>query len=233
MNLFEVVSAEWLPLLLGALFAYLLGSISPAILVGRLFAKTDIRTMGSGNAGATNVLRSLGAVPALLTTLGDLTKSILSVLLGQWLVNHLGEAINSTRGDLIAMYVAGAFCIIGHLYPLYYGFRGGKGVMATLGMMLVLDWRVALTALAFFIVVVSMTQYVSLGSMLAGVVMTLATFVYRFYFDEFSLAYALGCAAASGLIAAMVILKHRANIVRLLNGTESKISIGKEKKKEH
>ena len=233
MSLFEVVAAEWFPLLLAALFAYLLGSISPAIIVGHLFAKGDIRKMGSGNAGATNVLRSLGAIPALLTTLGDLGKSILSVLLGQWLVNNLGAAINSTRGDLIAMYIAGAFCIVGHLYPLYYGFRGGKGVMATLGMMLVLDWRVALTALAFFILIVGMTQYVSLGSMLAGVVMTLVTFVYRFYFDKFSVAFALGCTAASALITAMVIIKHRSNIVRLLNGTENKFSIGKDKKKEH
>lgn len=231
MSLWDVVSAEWLPLLLGAVAGYLLGSFSPAIIVGRLFAKDDIRNMGSGNAGATNVLRSLGALPAILTTLGDLAKSVVSVLLSQWLVNNLGAHLNSTRGDLIAMYVAGTFCIIGHLYPLYYGFRGGKGVMATLGLLLVLDWRVALTALAAFILVVVLTQYVSLGSMLAGVTMTVTTFLYRYYVDKASMELALGCAAGLALITVMVVLKHRQNIIRLIHGTENKLSLGKDKKK--
>lgn len=231
MSLWDVISAEWLPLLLGAIAAYLLGSFSPAIIVGKLFAKGDIRNMGSGNAGATNVLRSLGALPAILTTLGDLAKSIGAVLLGQWLVNNLGAHLNSTRGDLIAMYLAGALCIVGHLYPVYYGFRGGKGVMATLGMMLVLDWRVALTALAFFILVVVLTQYVSLGSMLAGVVMTITTFLYRYYADKSSLSVAIGCTFGAAVITVMVIIKHRQNIVRLIHGTENKLSLGKDKKK--
>ena len=103
--------------------------------------------------------------------------------------------------------------------------------MATLGMMLVLDWRVALTALAFFILVVVLTQYVSLGSMLAGVVMTITTFLYRYYADKSSLSVAIGCTFGAAVITVMVIIKHRQNIVRLIHGTENKLSLGKDKKK--
>ena len=125
MDLVAFISAKWLPLLLTAVIAYLLGSISPAILVGRCFAKTDIREMGSGNAGATNVLRSLGKVPAIITTAGDLAKSVVAVLLSRLFMTNLGGDFNVDQSVRIGMYIAGVVCILGHLFPLYYGFRGG------------------------------------------------------------------------------------------------------------
>ena len=224
MDLVAFISTKWLPLLLTAVIAYLLGSISPAILVGRCFAKTDIREMGSGNAGATNVLRSLGKVPAIITTAGDLAKSVVAVLLSRLFMTNLGGDFNVDQSVRIGMYIAGVVCILGHLFPLYYGFRGGKGVMATLGMLLVVDWRVALAALGGFILVVVLTRYVSLGSMIAGVVMTAATFVFCYAVDGLALNLSLLCTVFPAIITVVVTIKHSANIRRLINGTESKLS---------
>lgn len=229
MDLMAFIGAKWLPLLLTAVIAYLLGSFSPAILVGRYFAKTDIREMGSGNAGATNVLRSLGALPAIITTAGDLAKSVVAVVLSRVLMTHLGGAFNADQSLRIGMYIAGVLCIIGHLFPVYYGFRGGKGVMATLGMLLVVDWRVALSALAGFIIVVAITRYVSLGSMLAGVVMTAATFVFCYAVDGLALNLSLLCTVFPAIITVIVTFKHSANIRRLIDGTENKLSFHSKK----
>lgn len=229
MDLVAFISAKWLPLLLTAVIAYLLGSISPAILVGRYFAKTDIREMGSGNAGATNVLRSLGKLPAIITTAGDLAKSVVAVLLSRLLMANLGSDFNVDQSVRIGMYIAGVVCILGHLFPLYYGFRGGKGVMATLGMLLVVDWRVALAALGGFVLVVALTRYVSLGSMIAGVVMTAATFVFCYVVDDLALNLSLLCTVFPAIITVVVTIKHAANIRRLINGTESKLSFHSKK----
>ncbi|MBQ3132665.1 MAG: glycerol-3-phosphate 1-O-acyltransferase PlsY [Clostridia bacterium] len=226
MDLLDFLAAKWLPLLVSAVAAYLLGSFNPAILVGRYFAKQDIRDMGSGNAGATNVLRTLGPLPAIITTVGDLAKSAIAVVLSRL---FMGIGYQSEEVWIIGMYVAGLFCILGHLFPVYYHFRGGKGVMATLGMLLVVDWRVALIALAGFIVVVAITRYVSLGSMIAGVVMTVATFVITHLVDDRSLSMSLVCTLFPALITVIVVIKHRGNIRRLIDGTESKLSFGSKK----
>ena len=226
MDLLDFLAAKWLSLLVSAVAAYLLGSFNPAILVGRYFAKQDIRDMGSGNAGATNVLRTLGPLPAIITTVGDLAKSAIAVALSRL---FMGIGYQSEEVWIIGMYVAGLFCILGHLFPVYYHFRGGKGVMATLGMLLVVDWRVALIALAGFIVVVAITRYVSLGSMIAGVVMTAATFVITHLVDDRSLSMSLVCTLFPALITVIVVIKHRGNIRRLIDGTESKLSFGSKK----
>ena len=152
--MWAIIESSWLALLLTAVVAYLLGSINWAIIITRLFSKKDIRDEGSGNAGATNVLRSEGPLPALLTTLGDLAKSMAAVLLGRYLVIHFHFAYAGewpvTAAGLVGGYLAGLFCVMGHLFPVFYNFRGGKGVLATLGMFLVADWRVALMCLTLF-----------------------------------------------------------------------------------
>ena len=232
MDLLTFLQEHWLQLLCSAVAAYLLGSFSPAILVGRFFAKKDIREMGSGNAGATNVLRSLGPWPAILTTAGDLAKSAAAVALSRLFMGY-GYYMSYGRPPedvlVIGMYVAGLFCILGHLFPLYYHFRGGKGVMATLGMLLVVDWRVALIALGGFIAVVALTRYVSLGSMIAGVVMTAATFAINYFADGHALSLSLVCTLFPALITVIVVIKHRGNIRRLIAGTESKLSFRSKK----
>lgn len=247
----EFLASFWMPLVMSAVIAYLLGSINFAIVVTKFLTKSDIREYGSGNAGATNVLRSQGKGAAVLTTIGDLGKSMLSVWIGGWLITHMNaeafdqfiyQAHNITAPveDLVANgyaykeqirlignYVAGLFCILGHLYPLYFGFRGGKGVMATLGMMLVLDWRVALISLGMFIVVVAIGRMVSLGSIMAGITMVICTFLFRAFVDDYPWSVVWLCTIMALIIVVMLIFKHLPNIKRILNGTENKVNFHK------
>lgn len=214
-------------LLLAALVAYLCGSVSFAIIVTKLFSKKDIRDFGSGNAGATNVLRSQGKLPAILTTLGDLAKSALAVYLGGLLLNGLQlkpyDGIDLQMLGLVGAYTAGLFCILGHMFPLFFGFRGGKGVMTTLGMMLILDWKVALILLAIFILVVLCTRMVSLGSITAGIGLPIVTFLFRAYVYHQPWPTVWFCTGVITVVSAIVIFRHRSNIKRIINGNENKI----------
>ena len=222
--MFLFLKEGWPALLLTAAVAYLLGSVSFAIIVTRAFSHKDIRDFGSGNAGATNVLRSQGKVPALLTTLGDLAKSALSVAIGGWLmVNLTPSTYDPDMLSCFGCYLAGLFCVLGHMHPIFFGFRGGKGVMTTLGMMLLLDWRVALILLTAFGLVVMCTRMVSLGSIVAAIGLPILTYVFRFYVDGKGEATAWFCTAVTAAIAVIVIIKHRSNIGRILKGTENKI----------
>lgn len=242
-NIAAFLENYWLALLLTAIAAYLLGSLNSAIIVTRLTAKEDIRQYGSGNAGATNVLRSQGKLPAVLTTLGDLAKSFVAVLIGGWLMtnwaqwvpmNELWEtsaaALHETENlRLAGEYLAGFFCIIGHLFPLYFGFRGGKGILTALGMMLILDWKVALLSLLMFIIVVALSKMVSLGSVCAAATMAVLTFVFRLFVYRQETGTVIFCSCMALLIAAILILKHIPNLKRIAAGTESKLSFGSKK----
>lgn len=216
-----------LALLAAAAVAYLCGSVSFAIIVTKLFSNKDIRDFGSGNAGATIVLRSQGKIPAILTTVGDLAKSGLAVYLGGVLLNswqsHPYDGVDTLTLGLVGAYTAGLFCILGHMFPLFFGFRGGKGVMTTLGMMLMLDWKAALVLLALFIVIVLYTRMVSLGSIAAAIGLPIATFVFRAYVYRQPMSLVWFCTAVMIIISAIVIVRHRSNIKRILQGTENKI----------
>lgn len=231
--LIQMLQEGWLGLVLTVLVAYLLGSLNFAIIVTRVLSKKDIRSVGSGNAGATNVLRSQGKLPAVLTTLGDLAKSFAAVLIGGWLVislmptNHIALAQPMMEEwRLVGQYLAGLCCILGHLYPVYFGFRGGKGVLATLGMTLVLDWRVALICLGLFILVVLVSRMVSLGSVCAAALLPVMTFVFRRFVDGRGDETVWFCTGMSVLIAAILIIKHIPNLKRIVQGTESHLSFG-------
>lgn len=187
--------------------AYLMGSFSTSITVSKLFYKTDIRKMGSGNAGATNTLRNFGVKKALLVVLGDGLKAALAMVLAKILV-----------GPEAVLY-AGCVAVLGHIFPVYYGFKGGKGVMSAAAMILVFDWRLFLFVLAVFLLVAVFTRYVSLASMLAAVAFAIGLLVC--YRDR------SGYLAAGLCTAAIVVWKHRSNIKRLLHGEESKL--GKKK----
>ncbi len=222
---------SWAALLLTIITSYLLGSISFAIIITKLFSKNDIRDFGSGNAGATNVLRAQGKLPALLTALGDIGKSIAAVLLSGYLMMNiqLSPLPSSSPVDtleelkLIGFYLAGFFSILGHMFPLFFGFRGGKGVATTFGMMVLLDWRVALVLLMVFVVVILTTRMVSLGSVLAAVSFPISTWIFRACLDGLTPTMVWFCTGMTALIAALVIFRHRANIKRIIAGTESKI----------
>lgn len=221
----EFLQNSWAALLTTAVVAYLCGSVSFAIIVTKLFSKKDIRDFGSGNAGATNVLRSQGKLPALFTTLGDLAKSIVAVYVGGWLLTswQLQPYNGALDLGLVGAYTAGLCCIVGHMFPIFFGFRGGKGVMTTLGMMLLLDWKAALILLALFAVVVSTTRMVSLGSIVAGIGLPIVTFVFRAYVYHQPMPIVWFCTGVICIISAIVIIRHRSNIVRIINGTENKI----------
>lgn len=217
---------SWAALLIAAVIGYLLGSINWAILITRWFAHKDIRSFGSGNAGATNVLRSQGTVPAVLTTVGDLAKSVFAAWFGGWLLTqfHLAEAAFDTQTlTLIGRYVAGLCCIIGHVLPIFYRFRGGKGVLTTLGMFLVADWRVALMCLTLFIAIVAVSRLVSLGSVIAIGYGPLLVVVLHMWVDKMSLPTVVFTTVMTVAVATIIIVKHADNIKRLAAGKERRI----------
>lgn len=221
-------------LILIALSAYLLGSISSSIIFTKLFLNKDIRDFGSGNAGTTNVLRSAGKLPALLTLLGDFGKAAVAVLLVRLFLPG-GDPVLVELG----IYLAGFCCLMGHLYPLYYGFKGGKGVLVSATMILFIDWRVFLVEIGLFILLTALSGWVSLGSVAAAIAYPFATWLmynelspaagvtlngtYAFLYENQRL-IASCIAAVFGLV---VVIKHRGNIKRIIRGEERKLSFKK------
>ena len=196
-------------LILTAVVAYFLGGINGSIISSLSFFHRDVRDYGSGNAGLTNYLRTFGASSLVVVALIDVLKSVIAILAGGWLMHFVGA---KTVGKLFA-----GFCLImGHMYPVYYNFRGGKGVLCAGVMALMVDWRVGLVCWAVFLIVVIFTRYVSLGSM-TGI---LCLPVFMWIFNYSALEGVLGL-----LIALLVIVKHAENIVRLIGGTESKLNL--------
>jgi glycerol-3-phosphate acyltransferase PlsY len=198
--------------LLSAAAGYLLGNFNTGLVVSRLQSGIDIRKHGSGNAGTTNMLRVLGALPALLTFVGDVLKG--------WLAVGVGTLLAGFDGGL----VAGTLCIAGHNWPVFFGFKGGKGVATTVGLLLLLYPLVGLFSIAVFLVIVLCTRYVSLGSVF-GALFGAALLI------TLSWGQPLVCVVAA-LWCGMIAFCHRANIQRLLAGTESKLSLPKSQKKE-
>lgn len=203
-------------LLLSAVIAYLCGGVNGAILASRLLYHQDIRKFGSGNAGLTNFYRTFGATGALLVIAIDILKSILAVLIGGWLMSIVDA---KTVGQLFA-----GFCLIlGHMFPVFHQFRGGKGVLCGVIMAAVVDWRVGLGCFSAFLIVVILTRYVSLGSMVGAMFCPV-------------LLWLLGYNALEGtlglLCALLIVIKHAENILRLIGGTERKLDFsGKRKPK--
>jgi glycerol-3-phosphate acyltransferase PlsY len=194
-------------LALAAAAAYLLGSVSFAIVVSRLMALPDPRSYGSKNPGATNVLRSGSKVAAVLTLAGDAGKG--------WLAAWLAWRVT---GDPLAVAVTGLAAFLGHLYPVLHRFAGGKGVATAAGVLLGLDWRIGVGTLATWILIAVFIRYSSLAALIAAVFAPLATFYL----------YGAGAPALAVLImAAFLVWRHKQNIVRLLSGTEPRIGAKK------
>lgn len=223
--MWDVLFQNWPVLLLTALGAYLLGSMNWAIILTRLFKRTDIRQTGSGNAGATNVLRSQGPVLAALTLIGDVGKGVLATLLGGWLIVALqGESlVDEHTLILVGRYSAGLFVVLGHMFPVFHKFHGGKGVATSAGLLFVLDWRAALVCLGVFLVIVLLGRMVSLGSVVAVALAPFVTFAARRWVDENAMDISLFCACMIIPVSVIVVLKHSANMRRIAAGTESRI----------
>lgn len=189
------------------LVSYFIGSISTSYIIAKRMIGVDIRTQGSGNAGSTNVLRTLGKKAGILTFVGDLLKGVVAVLIAKVIATIAHTDVAT------ASYIAVVFVVIGHNWPIYLGFRGGKGVATSLGAMIAVNPVIALSCFAFFILIVYVTKYVSLGSVLGICTSPIIMF---FIGNYKGLAVTL-------FLSASVIFKHRENIKRLLNGTERKI----------
>ena len=159
---------------------YLLCGINSAIIVTRLKTGKDIRTMGSGNAGLTNTYRTQGKAAALFVLLGDVAKGVLSVIIVWLCFKYLVEidARNASEGYEWALYASGVSAILGHVFPIYYGFKGGKGVLVTVAVLLAINWVPAVILLGIFAVIVAATRYVSLGSCIAAALYPVAVLIF-------------------------------------------------------
>ncbi len=218
-----------LTVVLAAVIGYLLGSINSAITVVRLLKHEDVRKVGSGNAGLTNTLRCYGKFCALLTLIGDLSKGVIAVLLTRDLLAHFligGEP----QSYYFIGYVAGLFAILGHVFPLYYGFKGGKGVLVGVSVFLVLDWRVFCILIGIFAVILLISRYVSLASIIATGCAPFVTVISQYIrWENFPLWQMALHFVLTAIMASIIIWMHRSNIQRLRAGTENKF--GKKKAK--
>ena len=204
---------------------YLFGCIQTGYIVGRV-NKIDIRDYGSGNSGTTNTLRTLGKTAAIITFLGDAAKGLVAVNLARYVI----MPAFGVEGEAYLWLLTGFAVVLGHNFPFYLGFKGGKGIACTTGVILAFHWQMAPLCIGLFIVVVLLTQYVSLGSILLVSVFFIELLLFGqtghlpvadTYLPEI---YVLG-----GIFTLMAIWRHRANIKRLLSGTENKLNLFKKK----
>ena len=205
-----VITEKPLMCILACAAAYLIGSISSGILVSRVAKGPDLRTVGSGNTGASNVQRTMGWKYGLITFVADVLKGILGCLAG-----HL------MTGDLMGALLAGFFAVIGHNWPVFFGFKGGKGVSTSCGVMCYCFPIAGLICIAVTVAVIAWKRYISLGSMvLLTLYAVLVSVTYQGEWKGFVIAWSV-------LLALICILRHHENIVRLLNGTENKLGAKK------
>lgn len=203
------------------LLAYLLGSIPFGVIVSRVAGIGDIRTVGSGNIGATNVWRAAGFKIALWVYLGDIGKGVLAVLLAKFYLNRF--PLTSMSGEVYLVITALA-CVLGSIFSLYLGFKGGKGVNTALGTILTLMPIEAVIALAVFFIILLFSKMVSLGSILAAITLLLTLLVERFVMLREVAPVYIGLVT---LLVLVILYTHRSNIKRILNGTENKIGSSK------
>ena len=216
--------------------SYLIGSVNFSILLSRAIGGQDIRKSGSGNAGATNMLRTYGKKMGVITLLLDVLKGIVCVLAAVLFVNYYHSAaaaavwesadlaMYQSAMSLVSIpYIAGVCVILGHNFPLYFGFKGGKGVATSLGVVLMLDWKAGLIIAVCAIAVMAVTRYVSLGSILGGAAYIIAEIIKMCVTGSFNVTE-LVCVI---IIGGLLIIRHHANIKRLLSGTENKLGAKK------
>lgn len=211
--------------ILSAVLSYLLGSLNFGVIISKKLKKDDIRNHGSGNAGSTNMLRSYGKGFAALTIAGDMIKVIVAIALSFLIIKSVPGSFDilneNTDADILVKSFSGFFCVLGHIFPCFFKFKGGKGVATAGGMVFAVDWRIALILLAVFIVVVAVTRYVSLGS----IIMALLYPVFIFAFHK-----SIILTAIAVVFTLIVVIAHIGNIKKLINHTENKISFSKSKK---
>lgn len=213
------------------LASYLIGSINGAVIISKIFGGGDIRKEGSGNAGMTNMIRSRGIVPGLLTLLIDTFKGVAICLAARlWILPFIyGELGYDALRPQYAVYYCAVACIIGHIYPIFFGFKGGKGVATTLGVGFVCSWQTTLIALGIFIIIFLFTKIVSLGSILAAVSLPFLNIAFAVRIDGEPYAVLIQVLLVAAL-SLNIIISHKANIGRLIRGEEKKLTAKKKEK---
>lgn len=201
------------------IIAYLLGSISFSVIISKKMAGFDVREKGSGNAGTTNVLRTVGKKASIITLICDVLKGVVAILVAY----IAGLILKDSVDRALLIQLAGLAVIIGHTFPIFFGFKGGKGIATALGVLLITNWNIGLICLVFALVLMIITKMVSLGSLAAAVLFPILIIFMphtSYLVDGNYIIYGI-------LIAALVIFNHRANVKRLLTGTENKIDFKK------
>ena len=196
--------------------AYLIGSISFSVLISKKMAGFDVREKGSGNAGATNMLRAVGKKAAVLTLLCDALKGVVAILFA-----ILVGVISKNSDKSLLVQIAGILVVVGHTFPVFFGFKGGKGVATSLGVLLMTNWKIGLICLVFALVLIVLTRMVSMGSMGAAILFPVLTI---FITTNYTVSEGSKYFVYSVILALIVAFNHRSNIKRILNGTENKIS---------
>ncbi len=196
-----------LAIIISAIVAYLLGSINTSIIISKLFAKSDIRSHGSGNAGATNTLRVLGKKAAALVVIGDGLKGVLAILFARYVAHALSEGSAPE-------YIAALFVVLGHVFPVFFGFRGGKGIMTSIAVVFTLSPSIGAILVAIFVVLVLLFNYISLASVISALCFPILVLI----MESGDILYMV-CAL---IIAIIAVVKHHTNIARLIKGTENK-----------
>ena len=205
-----------------AVVAYLIGSINFSIIFSKKFAGFDVREKGSGNAGTTNMLRSVGKKAAALTLICDILKGVIAI----GIAIGLGYLFNADNKSLLVQ-IAGIAVVFGHTFPVYFGFKGGKGVATSLGVLIMSNWEIGLICLAVGVTLIIITKMVSLGSCVAAILFAILTFFIK---DHYIVAQGSGYFIYSIILALFILFNHRSNIVRIIKGKENKISFKKKGK---
>ena len=202
-----------------AIIAYLIGSINFSVIFSKKMAGFDVREKGSGNAGTTNMLRSVGKKAAAITLICDILKGVVAILIAMF----IAWAFKVENASLLVQ-IAGIAVVLGHTCPIFFGFKGGKGVATSLGILIMSNWQIGLICLVFGVVLIALTRMVSLGSCAAAVLFPVLTlFINEHYIVSQGSSYLI----YSIILAVIVLFNHRSNIQRILSGKENKISFKK------
>jgi len=228
----DAFDAYWIT----AIVSYLLGSLSFAVIFSWIFERKDVRNFGSGNAGATNVLRSIGLLPGICTFIFDFGKGLAAMLISQVILKAVcGAEQPFTAEKSICFCVAGLFALLGHIFPIFFGFRGGKGIMTLAGIIIILSPLRFALILTVFLIGFGLTKTVSIGSCACGIFYPVITFLelyflrYRVDPVTYNKEYMLIQTIVAVVFGITVLITHRGNIKRILNGTEPKMTIKKNK----
>ena len=206
-----------------AIIAYLIGSINFSVIISKKVAGFDVREKGSGNAGTTNMLRAVGKKAAAVTLICDVLKGVVSI----GIAIILGNIVKDINRELLIQ-VAGIAVVLGHTFPVFFGFKGGKGVATSLGILLLSNWQIGLICLVFGIVLIVLTRMVSLGSCAAAVLFPVLTLFINDHYTVLTEGKSGSTYFIYSVILAIIVLyNHRSNIKRILSGTENKISFKK------